>query len=73
MATIQRRNFNSTARQVGFGHDAETVIQDLIARTPGAIKDVQEQLPKDFSPLVAERVLAGLQAAVNTLEGMPAT
>jgi len=48
MATIQRRHFNSTARQVGFGHDAETVIQDLIARTPGAIKDVQEQLPKDF-------------------------
>jgi serine/threonine-protein kinase HipA len=73
MATIQRRHFNSTTRKVGFGHDAEAVIQHLIARTPGAIRDVQEQLLKEFSPLVAERVLGGLQAAVATLEGMPAT
>ncbi|VTU45759.1 type II toxin-antitoxin system HipA family toxin [Variovorax sp. PBL-E5] len=73
MAGIQRRHFNSTAQQVGFGHDAEAVIQALIVRTPGAIREVREQLPKDFSPLVAERVLGGLQSAVNTLEGMPAT
>jgi serine/threonine-protein kinase HipA len=73
MATIQRRHFNSTAQKVGYGHDAEAVIQQLIARTPGAIKKVQEQLPKDFSPLVAERVLRGLQEAVATLETMPAT
>jgi serine/threonine-protein kinase HipA len=58
---------------VGFGHDAEAIIQGLIARTPGAIREVQEQLPKDFSPLVAERVLDGLQDAANKLEGMPAT
>jgi serine/threonine-protein kinase HipA len=73
MATIQRRHFNSTAREVGYGHDAEDVIQHVIARTPGAIRQVQEQLPKDFSPLVAQRVLGGLQAAVATLEGMPST
>jgi len=73
MATIQRRHFNSTAQKVGFGRDAEGVIQELIARTPGVIAVVREQLPKDFSPLVAERVLDGLQAAVNALEAMPAT
>ncbi len=73
MATIQRRHFNSTAQTVGYGHDAEDIIQHVIARTPGAIRQVQEQLPKDFSPLVAQRILGGLQAAVATLEGMPST
>ena len=73
MATIQRRHFNSTAKQVGYGQDAESVIQELIAKTPGVIAQVQEQLPSDFSPLVAERVLGGLQTAANTLEDMPAT
>ncbi|SCK09510.1 serine/threonine-protein kinase HipA [Variovorax sp. HW608] len=72
MVTIQRRHFNSTAQKVGFGRDAEDIIQELIAKTPSAITEVREQLPKDFSPLVADRVLDGLQAAVATLEGMPA-
>lgn len=71
MATIQRRHFNSTAQKVGYGHDAEDVIRHVIARTPGAIRDVHDQLPKDFSQRVAESVLGGLQAAVATLEGMP--
>jgi serine/threonine-protein kinase HipA len=73
MNTIQRRHFNRTAQKVGYGHDAESVIRHLIQRTPSAIREVREQLPKDFSPLVAERVLGGLQAAVATLEGMPPT
>jgi serine/threonine-protein kinase HipA len=73
MATIQRRHFNSTAQKVGYGHDAEEVIQHVIARTPGAIREAQEQLPKDFSQMVAERILGGLQAAVATLASMPAT
>lgn len=37
MATIQRRHFNSTARQVGLAPLQEAIIQDLIAKTPGAI------------------------------------
>lgn len=73
MATIRRRHFNSTARQLGYGQDAEAIIQQLIERTPGAIADVQAQLPMDFSPLVAERVLGGLQAAVDALQGMPSS
>ncbi|MBB3182067.1 type II toxin-antitoxin system HipA family toxin [Variovorax sp. Sphag1AA] len=71
MTTIQRRHFNSTAQKVGLGRDAEDIITNLIDRTPGVIREVQAQLPKDFSPLVAERVMTGLQEAVNTLEGMP--
>jgi len=71
MATIQRRHFNSTAQQVGYAHDAEAIIQQLIERTPSAIREVQAQLPRNFSPWVAERVLEGLQAAVDTLESMP--
>lgn len=71
MATIQRRHFNSTARQVGYGQDAEAIIEQLIERTPRVIAEVQAQLPEDFSPQVAERVLGGLKTAVETLAGMP--
>ena len=71
MATVQRRHFNSTAQKVGYGGNAEDVIQELIARTPAVIDEVRAQLPEDFSPLVAEGVLDGLQAAVNALEAMP--
>ncbi|SDZ70496.1 serine/threonine-protein kinase HipA [Variovorax sp. YR266] len=73
MTAIQRRHFNSTAQQVGYARDAEAIIQQVIERTPVAINDVKAQLPKDFSPRVAERVLGGLQAAVDALEGMPST
>ncbi|MBS0452746.1 MAG: type II toxin-antitoxin system HipA family toxin [Proteobacteria bacterium] len=73
MEKVLRRHFNSTAQKVGFGGSAEGVIQELIARTPAVIDEVRAQLPKDFSSLVAERVLDGLQTAVNALEGMPAT
>jgi serine/threonine-protein kinase HipA len=56
---------------VGYAHDAEAIIQQLIERTPSAIREVQAQLPENFSPWVAERVLEGLQAAVDTLDSMP--
>ena len=72
MATIQRRHFNSTARQVGFGPDAEAIIQDLIAKTPGAIANAQLNLPANFSQKVLNDVLGGLEQAVARLEDMPA-
>ena len=71
MARIERRHFNSTARAVGYGEDAEAIIEDLIARTPAAIGEVEAQLPEGFSSLVAERVLRGLRDAVDQLEAMP--
>jgi serine/threonine-protein kinase HipA len=70
MHGIQRRHFNSTARKVGYGSTAEPIIEELLARTPAAIAEVQADLPQDFSPRVAESILGGLKEAATALGGM---
>ncbi len=70
---IQRRHFNSTARKVGFGADAETLIQDLVARTPAVVAQVGAELPRGFSQVVADTVLGGLLRAAQALGAMPAS
>ncbi|WP_454689878.1 type II toxin-antitoxin system HipA family toxin [Achromobacter aloeverae] len=70
MHGIQRRHFNSTARKVGYAPTAEPIIEELLARTPAAIAEAQADLPKDFSPRVADAILGGLRHAARTLEGM---
>lgn len=70
---IQRRHFNSTARKVGFGADAEALIQDLVARTPAVVAQVGAALPPGFSQVVADTVLGGLLRAAQVLEAMPAS
>jgi serine/threonine-protein kinase HipA len=70
MHGIQRRHFNSTARKVGYGSTAEPIIEELLARTPAAIAEVQADLPKDFSQRVAESILGGLQQAATALGAM---
>lgn len=70
---IQRRHFNSTARKVGFGADAEHVIEELLQRTPQAIARVEGEIPSGFSQRVADTVLGGLRAAAQALQDMPAS
>lgn len=67
---IQRRHFNSTARKIGYAPSAEPIIEELLARTPAAIAEVQSELPRDFSPRVADAVLGGLEQAAKALGGM---
>jgi serine/threonine-protein kinase HipA len=69
---IQRRHFNSTAQQVGFGESAEPVIQRILERTPAAIAEVEADLPKDFAMAVADTVFLGLRTAAAALAAMPA-
>lgn len=69
---IQRRHFNSTARRLGFGEDAEALLQDFIARTPAVVEQVQREVPPGFSQLVLNKVLAGLLRAARALEKMAA-
>lgn len=71
MHSVVRRHFNSTAQQLGYGDDAEHVIQELIERTPAVIESVQKILPSGFSTHVAETVLNGLQKAAKKLQTMP--
>ena len=71
MHDIQRRHFNSTAQKVGYAAIAEPIIEALLARTPAAIAEVQAELPQDFSPLVRDAILGGLEQAARTLGAMP--
>lgn len=71
MRNIQRRHFNETARKVGFGENVEPLLQELIARTPAVVAQVQAELPQGFSQQVADKVLDGLLGAALALEGMP--
>jgi len=72
MHNIQRRHFNSTAQKVGYGGNAETLLQELVARTPEVVAEVQAELPRGFSQQVADKVLNGLLSAARALEGMSA-
>ena len=67
---IQRRHFNSTAQKVGYAPTAEPIIEEILARTPAAIAEVQAELPQDFSPRVADAVMGGLEQAARALGGM---
>jgi serine/threonine-protein kinase HipA len=70
MHTIQRRHFDSTAQKVGYAPTAEPIIEEILARTPAAIAQVQAELPEDFSPRVAETILGGLERAAAALAAM---
>lgn len=67
---IQRRHFNSTAKAVGYGANAEPLLQDFIARTPAVIDQVRAELPAGFSEQVADKILGGLLASAQALERM---
>ncbi len=71
MHTIQRRHFNSTAQKVGYGENAEPLLQELVARTPEVVAQVQAELPQGFSQRVADKVLGGLLKAARALEDTP--
>ncbi|HSW14376.1 MAG TPA: type II toxin-antitoxin system HipA family toxin [Solimonas sp.] len=73
MHNIQRRHFNSTAKKVGFGENAELLLQELVARTPEVVAQVRAELPDDFSQPLADTVLGGLLSAAQALESMPPT
>jgi serine/threonine-protein kinase HipA len=69
--SIQRRHFNSTAKELGYGANAEPLLQDFIARTPAVIDKVRADLPAGFSEKVADKILGGLLASAQALERMP--
>jgi serine/threonine-protein kinase HipA len=70
---IERRHFNSTASKVGYGDNAEPLLQELIARTPEVVEKVRAELPAGFSEQVADKVLDGVLAATRALQSMPAS
>jgi len=68
---IQRRHFNAMARKCQYGSDAEDLIGQVLADTPGVIERVAARLPTGFPALVADRILSGLKRGAAALEAMP--
>ena len=70
MHNILRRHFNSTARIVNYGADAEPLIEEILGRTPAAIAQVAAELPAGFSAHVADTILGGLEKSAAALAAM---
>jgi len=71
IAEITRRHYNLAAQQCGLGNNLETIIADVIARTPSVIERVGSNLPLGFPEKVFDVVTAELQKAAKLLETMP--
>jgi serine/threonine-protein kinase HipA len=70
---MNRRLFNTTARQCGLGSDMESIIVDVVTATPTVIEKVQARLPKGFPAELFESVTTELRNAANLLGDMPPT
>lgn len=68
---VTRRHFNIAARQCGFDNDMESIIADVIARTPSVIERVGASLPSGFPEKLYYVVTKELQKAAKSIEAMP--
>ncbi|MPS30094.1 MAG: type II toxin-antitoxin system HipA family toxin [Alcaligenaceae bacterium] len=68
---IRRRHWLTVGERHGIvsaeGQGAQSVIDDLVARTPGVVQTVRARLPKDFPEELADSILNGLQASAGRL------
>lgn len=73
MKEIHRRHWLALGRRFGVlddaGRDMEAIVDDVIARTPRVIADVEAGLPRGFPEHVARTVLRGLERAASQLGG----
>lgn len=69
--TIQRRHFNAMAQKCHYGPDAESIVQRVLAATPGVIDRIAARLPAHFPAAVSGRILEGLARSARALKGMP--
>lgn len=69
MHSVQRRHFSSTAQKVAYAPGAEPLIEEILARTPEALAEVQADLPAGISMRVVDAILGGVEQAARALEG----
>lgn len=68
---VARRHFNRTARLCGFGKDMESMIADVIEKTPSAIERVRARLPPDFPLRLFDQIASRVARAARQLDAMP--
>ena len=64
---IRRPHWEETAARCGLGTDVRTLIDGLVAQTPGVIERVRKAIPRGFPARVAEPILKGLAASAKEL------
>jgi serine/threonine-protein kinase HipA len=67
LADIGRRHFNATARLCGLGKDMDSIIDDVVERTPRVIDDVGAKLPKGFPMHVFDAITKGAAGAIQRM------
>ena len=67
LQSIQRRHFEALAKKLGLEAQAETLINDMVARTSAVVDEIQRRLPKGFPQELLDRVLGGLRKAHTRL------
>ena len=63
---IHARHWIETARRCGIA-DLETIIADIVSRTPAVIDRVQAAIPKGFPAAIAESILDGVRGSSGRL------
>jgi len=71
VAEITRRHFNATARRCGHGKNMESIIAEVISKTPYAIERVSARLPARFPSSLFEQITSQLARAAKQLASMP--
>ncbi|VCU68212.1 Serine/threonine-protein kinase HipA [Pigmentiphaga humi] len=67
LAEIQRRHFDSTARECGYGADMEELLEETLARVEGAIEETGGRLPAEFPEDVFAAIAAGMRTSAEKL------
>jgi serine/threonine-protein kinase HipA len=71
--SIQRRHFEVLAKRMGVEIEAESLINEMLTRTPAVIEEIQRGMPKGFPQGLLERVLGGLSKSAKALSVMSAS
>jgi serine/threonine-protein kinase HipA len=71
MKEVQRRHWIEVGRRNGVvsptGTDAETLVDDLVQRTPAVVEEVAGRLLSGFPAALADQVLGGLSRAAQRI------
>lgn len=64
---VIRRHVEETARKCGYPGNLMELVDDVVARTPAVIEQVQSELPSSFPSHLATQVLEGLDLGIQGL------
>jgi serine/threonine-protein kinase HipA len=64
---IYGRHWLETAKRCGLG-GLQSIVQDVIDRTPDVVKQVHDKIPKGFPAQIADSLLNGIKASTERIK-----